>query len=163
LGILTYVAYVVYAVAALLMIGAILLQEGKGGGLSALGGTQAESAFGASNPVRRMTVVLAIVFFVLAGFLSWASKRKGVGVGGPEEKEQKEEAPAEGGAGTEEPEEGEAGAEEAAPEGPGGEEAPSRAGGGGDAPRDRTGVRGGEADRGAAEGPEAGAGEKAPE
>ncbi len=75
---LMYVAYAVYLTAALLMIGAILLQEGKGGGLSALGGTQAESAFGASNPVRRMTVVLAIVFFVLAGFLSYFSPRSGV-------------------------------------------------------------------------------------
>ncbi len=75
---LIYVAYAVYLMAALLMIGAILLQEGKGGGLSALGGTQAESAFGASNPVRRMTVVLAIIFFVLAGFLSYFSPRSGV-------------------------------------------------------------------------------------
>ncbi len=75
---LIYIGYAVFLMAALLMIGAILLQEGKGGGLSALGGTQAESAFGASNPVRRMTVVLAIVFFVLAGFLSYFSPRSGV-------------------------------------------------------------------------------------
>jgi protein translocase SecG subunit len=53
------------------MILAILLQEGKGGGLSALGGTQAESAFGSSNPIRRATVVLAIMFFLLAGVLSF--------------------------------------------------------------------------------------------
>jgi protein translocase SecG subunit len=69
-GALTVVAYVIYVGAAVLMVFAILLQEGKGGGLSALGGTQAESAFGATNPIRRMTVVLAIVFFLLAGFLS---------------------------------------------------------------------------------------------
>ncbi len=75
-----YVAFAVYIVAALLMIGAILLQEGKGGGLSALGGTQAESAFGASNPVRRMTVVLAVIFFLLAGILSYASRRGTVDV-----------------------------------------------------------------------------------
>ena len=75
---LIYVAYAFYMGAALLMIGAILLQEGKGGGLSALGGTQAESAFGSSNPVRRMTVVLAIVFFVLAGFLSFVSPKSKV-------------------------------------------------------------------------------------
>ena len=62
---LMYVAYTVYVIAAVLMIGAILLQEGKGGGLSALGGTQAESAFGASNPIRRMTVILSILFFLL--------------------------------------------------------------------------------------------------
>ncbi|MHC5056225.1 MAG: preprotein translocase subunit SecG [Planctomycetota bacterium] len=78
---LMYVAYVVYVAAAVLMIGAILLQEGKGGGLSALGGTQAESAFGASNPIRRMTVVLAILFFLLAGFLSVMSSRGSVSPG----------------------------------------------------------------------------------
>jgi len=73
--VLMYVAYTAYVLAALLMIGAVLLQEGKGGGLSALGGTPAESAFGASNPIRRMTVVLSIVFFLLAGFLSYVSSR----------------------------------------------------------------------------------------
>jgi protein translocase SecG subunit len=80
-GILLYVAYGIYAVAAVLMVGAILLQEGRGGGLSALGGTQAESAFGASNPVRRLTVVLAIIFFVLAGLLSFVSSGSGVEFG----------------------------------------------------------------------------------
>ncbi len=78
---LMYVAYTVYVIAAVLMIGAILLQEGKGGGLSALGGTQAESAFGASNPIRRMTVVLSILFFLLAGFLSFMSARPSVSPG----------------------------------------------------------------------------------
>ncbi|MHC4505399.1 MAG: preprotein translocase subunit SecG, partial [Planctomycetota bacterium] len=75
---LIYVGYAFYMGAALLMIGAILLQEGKGGGLSALGGTQAESAFGSSNPIRRMTVVLAIIFFLLAGFLSFVSPKSKV-------------------------------------------------------------------------------------
>jgi protein translocase SecG subunit len=78
---LMYVAYVIYVAAAVLMIGAILLQEGKGGGLSALGGTQAESAFGASNPIRRMTVILAVLFFILAGFLSFMSSRESVSPG----------------------------------------------------------------------------------
>ena len=78
---LMYVAYVVYVAAAVLMIGAILLQEGQGGGLSALGGTQAESAFGASNPIRRMTVILAVLFFLLAGFLSFMSSRESVSPG----------------------------------------------------------------------------------
>ncbi len=81
MDILMYVAYTVYVIAAVFMIGAILLQEGKGGGLSALGGTQAESAFGASNPIRRMTVVLAILFFLLAGFLSFMSSRESISPG----------------------------------------------------------------------------------
>jgi protein translocase SecG subunit len=77
---------VVYGLCALLLIVIILLQESKGGGLAALGGTRAESAFGASNPLRRMTTVLSIVFLVLAGVLSlWLApestktKKKGDG------------------------------------------------------------------------------------
>jgi protein translocase SecG subunit len=71
LTVLMYAAYVAFGLTALLMVFAILLQEGKGGGLSALGGTQAESAFGSSNPIRRATVILSIVFFVLAGVLTY--------------------------------------------------------------------------------------------
>ena len=81
MGVLTIVAYVIYVGAAVLMVFAILLQEGKGGGLSALGGTPAESAFGATNPIRRMTVVLAVLFFLIAGFLSYMGSRKRVTFG----------------------------------------------------------------------------------
>ncbi len=103
---LIYIAYTAYTIAALLMIGTILLQEGKGGGLSALGGTAAESAFGASNPIRRMTAVLAVVFFLTAAFLSIMSPRRGAGVG------QKPETPS----GTEETAPGEDATEEDATE-----------------------------------------------
>ena len=65
-------AGVVYGITALLLLGAVLLQESKGGGLAALGGTRAEGAFGASNPLRRLTVVLSIIFFLLASALSLA-------------------------------------------------------------------------------------------
>ena len=61
---------VLYGLVALLMVGAVLLQESKGGGLAALGGTRAESAFGASNPLRRLTAGLAVVFFILASLLA---------------------------------------------------------------------------------------------
>ena len=44
----------------------ILLQEGKGGGLTALGGTKAAGVEGVTNPIRRATVYLAILFFTLA-------------------------------------------------------------------------------------------------
>ena len=81
MGALTVIAYVIYLGAAVLMVFAILLQEGKGGGLSALGGTQAESAFGATNPIRRMTVVLAVLFFLLAGFLSYMGSKEALEVG----------------------------------------------------------------------------------
>ena len=80
--ILRTAAYVFYALVALLLVGAILIQEGKGGGLAALGGTRAETAFGASNPIRRLTVALAIIFFLLAGVLSWWLPRQGGGAEG---------------------------------------------------------------------------------
>lgn len=71
MSLITGIAVVVFILVAFLMVGAILLQEGKGGGLAALGGTRAETAFGASNPIRRMTVVLAILFVLLAGFIAY--------------------------------------------------------------------------------------------
>ena len=77
--VLLIICGVLYALCALILIVAILLQESKGGGLAALGGTRAESAFGASNPLRRMTVVLSVIFFILAGVLSlWLAPAKPV-------------------------------------------------------------------------------------
>ena len=75
--VLLIICGVLYALCALILVVAILLQESKGGGLAALGGTRAESAFGASNPLRRMTVVISVIFFVLAGVLSlWLAPPK---------------------------------------------------------------------------------------
>lgn len=48
-----------------LMTFLILLQEGKGGGLAALGGTKAAGVEGVTNPVRRATAYLAVVFFIM--------------------------------------------------------------------------------------------------
>lgn len=48
-----------------LMTFLILLQEGKGGGLAALGGTKAAGVEGVTNPVRRATAYLAVIFFVM--------------------------------------------------------------------------------------------------
>ncbi len=50
---------------AILMTGFILLQEGKGGGLTALGGTKAAGVEGVTNPIRRATGWLAGIMFVL--------------------------------------------------------------------------------------------------
>ena len=77
-GIVVSIAQVLFFIVTLLMIFAILLQEGKGGGLAALGGTRAEGVVGATNPIRRLTVVLAILFFLLAGFITWSQKAEGV-------------------------------------------------------------------------------------
>ena len=48
-----------------LMTFLILLQEGKGGGLAALGGTKAAGVEGVTNPVRRATAYLAVIFFIM--------------------------------------------------------------------------------------------------
>jgi protein translocase SecG subunit len=50
---------------AILMTFFILLQEGKGGGLTALGGTKAAGVEGVTNPIRRATAWLAGIMFVL--------------------------------------------------------------------------------------------------
>ena len=78
-GIVLSIAQVLFFIVTILMIFAILLQEGKGGGLAALGGTRAEGVVGATNPIRRLTVVLAILFFLLAGFITWNQKAEGLG------------------------------------------------------------------------------------
>ena len=83
----------VFLVGAVLMIFLILLQEGKGGGLAALGGTRAAGVEGVTNPIRRATAYLAVVFFFLAIMIGWLSKPpKAVGVAPLEET-----APARGG------------------------------------------------------------------
>jgi len=83
---LSTISFIIYMIAAILMIFAILLQEGKGGGLAGLGGTHAEATFGATNPLRRFTVVMAILFLFLASFIDYASKGTKLKI--------KEEAPA---------------------------------------------------------------------
>jgi len=52
----------------------IMLQEGKGGGLAALGGTKAAGIEGVTNPIRRATGWLAGVFFLLAIILGIVNK-----------------------------------------------------------------------------------------
>src|SRR5579862_9848549 len=55
-----------FLIVAVLMIFFILLQEGKGGGLAALGGTKAAGVEGVTNPIRRFTGYLAGIFFLIA-------------------------------------------------------------------------------------------------
>jgi protein translocase SecG subunit len=71
-----------FVIVALLMTFLILLQEGKGGGLTALGGTKAAGVEGVTNPIRRATGYLAGIFFILAmtiGVLHRPDKAKFVG------------------------------------------------------------------------------------
>lgn len=58
-----------FLIVAVLLTFLILLQEGNGGGLASLGGTKAPEIVGVANPIRRATVVLAILFFVVATIL----------------------------------------------------------------------------------------------
>jgi len=62
IGILTGILVLV----AVFMIFLIMLQEGKGGGLTALGGTKAAGIEGVTNPIRRATGYMAGLFFILA-------------------------------------------------------------------------------------------------
>jgi len=71
-----------FVIVAVFMVFFILLQEGKGGGLAGLGGTKAAGVEGVTNPIRRATAVLAVIFFLLAvliGFLSREPGRQGTG------------------------------------------------------------------------------------
>ena len=61
-AILQWMFYIV----AVVMTFFILLQEGKGGGLAALGGTKASQVEGVTNPIRNFTAYLAGAFFLLA-------------------------------------------------------------------------------------------------
>jgi len=62
----------------------ILLQEGKGGGLAALGGTKAAGVEGVTNPIRRATAYLAGIFFILAIAIGFFS-RNSSSLTGPEQ------------------------------------------------------------------------------
>ena len=61
---------VLTVIVAVLMTFFILLQEGKGGGLAALGGTKAAGVEGVTNPIRRATGWLAGIMFVLLVLLA---------------------------------------------------------------------------------------------
>lgn len=70
----------IFVVVALLMTFFILLQEGKGGGLTGLGGTKAAGVEGVTNPIRRFTGYLAGIFFVLAIVLGLMAREPGSGI-----------------------------------------------------------------------------------
>ena len=80
------VLLVVQILAALVMIGLILIQHGKGADMgAAFGGGSSGSLFGASgsaNFLSRSTAVLATVFFVSTLFLSYVGYRPSVSTTG---------------------------------------------------------------------------------
>ena len=66
---------VILLIVAGLMVFLIMLQEGKSGGLAALGGTSASATMGVSNPLRRGTAYLAVILFVLSVIINIAGKK----------------------------------------------------------------------------------------
>ncbi len=68
MGILTGILYVLVVLAALLLIGLILIQPSKSGGMGATFGGMGESVFGGQvgSHLTKATVVLVTVFFVFS-------------------------------------------------------------------------------------------------
>jgi protein translocase SecG subunit len=67
---------IVFAVLALLMVCAILLQEGKGGGLAAMGGAATDSVMGARNPLRRFTAYCFAAFVLVVLGMNYVKNRQ---------------------------------------------------------------------------------------
>lgn len=74
-----YVLGVLFFLFAFLLICAILLQEGKGGGLAAMSGAMTDSVMGAKNPLRRVTVVFFVGFILLVLALNYNINRENNG------------------------------------------------------------------------------------
>ena len=65
--ILSTILYIVFGLVSVLLIGIVLLQEGKGGGLGgAFGGAGGEMLGHGAGGINRVTGVLAAVLFILA-------------------------------------------------------------------------------------------------
>ncbi|MEZ6195006.1 MAG: preprotein translocase subunit SecG [Planctomycetota bacterium] len=57
--------YILFSLAALLLIGIVLIQEGKGGGMGAAFGGVGGEAFGhGAGGINRLTTILAAVFMI---------------------------------------------------------------------------------------------------
>lgn len=71
---------VVYLIVALILIGFVLIQQGKGAGMGASFGSGASNtvfgASGAGNFMTRTTAILAVIFFVLSLILGNLSTHK---------------------------------------------------------------------------------------
>jgi len=84
-GTLRTVLLVAFVLDSILLVLAILIQSGRGGGLAgALGGiSSADSALGvrAASQIEKITGVLAVIFLGLALALAFVPKTKGVGEG----------------------------------------------------------------------------------
>jgi preprotein translocase subunit SecG len=73
----TDISSIVFVFVGLLLIFVILLQRGRGGGLAgAFGGAGGQSAFGtkAGDVFTRITIVIAIIWVILAGLTGYAMR-----------------------------------------------------------------------------------------
>lgn len=61
---------IVFFFVSFLIVGLVLLQEGKGGGLTGMS-TGMDGVMGAKNPLRRMTAYLFVFFVLLAITINW--------------------------------------------------------------------------------------------
>lgn len=79
------VLHVVHVLAALGLIGLILIQHGKGADAGAsFGGGGSQTVFGSAgsaNFLTRFTAVLAVVFFVTSLGLAWMARQEAAGAG----------------------------------------------------------------------------------
>lgn len=83
----------IFLLVCFLIVSLVLLQEGKGGGLAAMGAGSMDSVMGVKNPLRRWTAYLFIAFVVIAvGINKYYSMQAGGDI--PEGIEVAEEAPA---------------------------------------------------------------------
>ncbi|MDR0867625.1 MAG: preprotein translocase subunit SecG [Planctomycetota bacterium] len=67
---------VVFFIVAFLMICAVLLQEGKGGGLASMGGAATDSVMGGRNPLRKFTAFCFAIFVIVVVGLNYANNRQ---------------------------------------------------------------------------------------
>ena len=101
---LSYLTMILLMLVGLLLIVVVLLQRGRGGGLAgALGGMGGQSAFGtkAGDVFTRITIVIAVIWVVLAGVSGFALRadanrlaQRVAGQFGDAEDEEEEEADA---------------------------------------------------------------------
>ncbi len=62
---MTVVLAILFGFVAFCIVALVLLQESKGGGISAMGVPGMDSIMGARNPLRKLTVIFALLFLVL--------------------------------------------------------------------------------------------------
>lgn len=91
---------IVFFFVSFLIVGLVLLQEGKGGGLTGMS-TGMDGVMGAKNPLRRMTAWLFVFFVLLAISINWYFYSRGdtaipEGVALPEQVVMEETSPASG-------------------------------------------------------------------